>query len=132
MSDFVEEPMTFTAARDWIANKVNLPTEMDSRAIANNLPGRIRMQAFLSSKVASANVLDALRQQVTDIAAGKIGYTEGRKRMTEFLSKQGYGIPLPGTPVDGSSFPTAATLRVQATCGTSAHWTQRRRPCSSS
>lgn len=112
MPEFSAEPLTFTAARDWLAQKVTLPTDLSAREISNQMPGAIRMQAFMSAKVASASILENFRSQVDLVAAGKIGYGEARKRMMEFVARQGVGIPLPGTADDKDITALGSTARL--------------------
>lgn len=111
--NFATEPLSFTAARDWLANKTSLPTDLSSREISNQMPGSIRMQAFLSARVASASVLERLRREVEGIAAGKVGYGEARKRLTEFLASQGAPIPEAGTQADRNVRDLASTARLE-------------------
>lgn len=112
MSDFATTPLTFTAASDYLAQKVDLPTELSSLDISLHLPARIRGQAFISAKVASATILQALRTEAAAIAQGDYSYAEGRLRMKNFLSTQGLGIPQPGTEEDHDVRTLPSTARL--------------------
>ncbi|MCX7007497.1 MAG: phage minor head protein, partial [Kiritimatiellaeota bacterium] len=112
MSFFATEPMTFTAARDFLAQKVNLPTQLGSLDLSLKVPARIRAQAFFSARVASANIVQGLRTEVEAVARGDYNYAEARGRLTTFLARQGYGIPDVGTKADQDLTNLASTRRL--------------------
>lgn len=93
MPDFATAPLTFSAARDFLAQKVTLPTKLGALDISLQVPSRIRMQSFFSARVASAHILEGLRAEVDKIAAGKTDYVSARARLKEFLAKEGYVVP---------------------------------------
>jgi len=111
--DYLRGPETFDAAQRWFGQKVTLPTDMTTREIALEAPADIRKQAFFSARVASANILESLRGEIDQLISGKIGYGEARKRLTEFLAREGYGIPTPGTKEDRAITDIASTSRLE-------------------
>lgn len=100
MPEYAKQPLPFTAAQRWLEQKVTLPTGLNSRQIANRIPARIRGQAFFSARVASARILERLRQEVTKLAAGESDYVSARARIKTFLARIGYGVPDVGTKED--------------------------------
>ncbi len=112
MSDFATTPLTFSAAQDFLAQKVDLPTALGSLDLSLKLPARIRAQAFFSARVASANILQALRKETEAIARGDYNYAEGRLRLKNFLSAQGYGVPPVGAKGERDLRDLASTRRL--------------------
>lgn len=112
MPDFAQQPLTFTAARDFLEQKVNLPTKLGSLDLSLRVPSRVRMQAFFSARVASAHVLEQLRAEVEKIAAGESDYVSARARLKEFLAAQGYGVPDVGTKEERQLATLASTARL--------------------
>lgn len=112
MSAFATEPMSFTAARDFLARKVDLPTTLGALDLSLKLPERIRAQSFFSARVASANVLQALRKETEAIMRGAYNYAEGRGRLKEFLAAQGYGVPAVGSQGEHDLKELASTRRL--------------------
>ena len=96
MTPFLTEPITFSAGRRWLEQKVNLPLELSSREISNQIPARIRGEAFFSAQVAGAHILEGLRGPLEMVGRGEIGVGRCVEMYKEFLSKQGVGIPAPG------------------------------------
>jgi len=112
MNDFATTPLTFTAAQDFLAQKVDLPTALSSLDISLKLPARLRAQSFFSAQVSSANILQALRTEVSAIAQGDYNYAEGRARLKTFLQRQGYGVPPVGSKGEGDIKDLASTRRL--------------------
>lgn len=112
MAAFLQKPVTFTAAKKFLDDKVDLPTALGSLDISNQIPARIRAQSFFSAKVPSANILQGLRKEVEAVARGDYNYAEGRLRLKQFLSKQGYGIPEPDAKEDSDVKTLASTRRL--------------------
>jgi len=85
------KPLTFNAANEWLASRVNVPTGMSSAelALAPDFPAAVRSHAFFSARVTSANVLDALREEVDRFTAGKTDIATARLRLKTFCSRQG-------------------------------------------
>lgn len=110
--DYLIEPTTFDAAQRWLTRKISLPTALSAREIANQWPAGARNQAFFSARVASANILESLRAEVHAIAAGETNYADARARISEFLAKEGYGVPAPQTQGDRDLGDIASTRRL--------------------
>ena len=109
---FVEEPISFAAGRRFLEDQVSVPTGLSSQELALKVPERIRARSFFSANVASANVLQALREEVAAVAAGERNYTDARTRLKTFLAREGYGIPSPGEMGDGDVRDLASTRRL--------------------
>ena len=111
--EYLVDPATFTGAKDWFDRKVSMPTGLTAREISNEISEPIRNQAFFSAQVASANVLQSLREECDAILAGKSTTGQARKRLTEFLAAEGYGIPKPGTKEDRDIGDITSTARME-------------------
>lgn len=113
--DFLVEPSTFTGARDYFQKKATLPTNLSSRAISllTDEAAKLKDQAFFSARVSSANILGSLRGEIDEIIDGKRGYSESITRMKEFLAREGYGIPAPGTKEERNLQDIASTHRLE-------------------
>lgn len=111
--NYLEEPVSFRAGQEWFARKAELPTNLSAQELALQLPERVRSASFFSARVAAANVLGALREEVTAIAEGERSYSESRKRLTEFLASAGYGIPDPQAKGDRDLADIASTARLE-------------------
>lgn len=85
--------MEFKAADSWLKSRVSVPTDMTSAqlAMSPDFPARVRAHAFFSARVTEANILEALREQVDQLAAGEINVATARMRLKTFLA--GQGIP---------------------------------------
>ena len=77
------------AQRNYIENRVNLPTAKSSAEIARDVPPGIRARAFFSSRVPQAHVLDYYRTTLDDYLKGGIGRDECRNRMRRFAREHG-------------------------------------------
>lgn len=84
--------MSFDAANKWLKSRVNVPTDMSSRelAIAPEFDARVRMHAFFSATVDKANVLDIVRERLTDVASGEMDLATARWRIKSALVTQGF------------------------------------------
>lgn len=78
-----------SAQRNYIENRVNLPTAKSSAEIARDVPPGIRARAFFSSRVPQAHVLDYYRTTLDDYLKGGIGRYECRNRMRRFAREHG-------------------------------------------
>lgn len=113
MPDYLIDPKTFDAASRHFEQKAVMPTGLNSREISNRVPVDIRGQAFFSSQVSSARILENLQDECRAILAGKTSYQEARTRLKEFLAREGYGIPKPGTREDKDLANIAGDSRLQ-------------------
>ncbi len=77
------------AEREFIRNRVNVPTAKSSREIARDIPEQIRARAFFSARVAESRILDRFRQISDDYSGGRIGRDEARALMREFARASG-------------------------------------------
>jgi len=111
---FAAEPIdTAQAAQQWLADKVVVPTELSSIEISREWPAQMRMQSFFSARVASGNILGSFREMTRKIQRGELGYSEAVSQLSEFLAREGYGIPLPGTREDKDLRDIASTARME-------------------
>lgn len=101
MPDFATEPLTFDGARRFLEQKVEIPTNLSSREIANKTPAEFRARAFFSARVMATAELKAMRSVVEKIAAGSIGYARGREMLRDFLKTRGLVVPDAGAEGDG-------------------------------
>ena len=87
------ELMEFKAAQNWLKSRVSVPTDMTSSQLAfsPDFPARVKAHAFFSARVTEANILEQLREQVNQLAAGEINIATARMRLKTFLA--GQGIP---------------------------------------
>ena len=69
---------SFDARERWLKNRIALPTELSSRAIAERLMPKIRAQAFFSARVAEARILEAIKEISDQYSMGEIELAEAR------------------------------------------------------
>ena len=69
---------SYDARERWIKNRIALPTELSSRAIAERLMPKIRAQAFLSARVAEARIAEAIKEISDKYSMGEIEFAEAR------------------------------------------------------
>jgi len=81
------EPMTYDAANQWLAARVNVPTTLGSRelALSKDFPAHVKASSFFSAKVAEAHVLDALRESADKYARGELNLASARAEMKKKL-----------------------------------------------
>lgn len=106
-------PTSFASAREYFASKAAMPTGLSARDFALRTPVEIRRQAFWSAKVASAKILEALRDEVQLVAAGTTDLATARARLKLFLERQGYGVPDLGSTQDRNVQTLASTRRLE-------------------
>ncbi|MDT8389428.1 MAG: phage minor head protein [Lentisphaeria bacterium] len=99
-------PMTFDAANKWLASRVNYPTKMTSAKLALDpeFDARVRMHCFFSAKVNDANVLEDIRTELADYAAGTADKATARWRIKTALARHGYNaddVGMTDTPPAG-------------------------------
>jgi hypothetical protein len=83
-----------TDAWGLLAGKVSIPAEMRT-AEWLRVPQWLRERAFFMAGVHRAEILEEFRKEVGEIAAGRRGIEESRKRLEQYLDKTGYQ-PAPG------------------------------------
>jgi len=88
------ELMTFQGAAEWLARRVNVPTALRSRelALAPDFPAAARAHSFFSARVAQVDILDALRAEVTELAAGRTDPASARTRLKLLLAREGWPV----------------------------------------
>ena len=78
-----------TPAEEVLAKTI-LPTGLSSEEIRVQVPAEIRRRSFFSARTAEAEYLVKARQVCADVAAGKIGQSEARFQLEQFLEQVGY------------------------------------------
>ena len=69
--------MKFEAADKWLRSRLQMPTELNTRGLAQ-LEGGIRAHAFFSARVAEAHVLDAIREVSDRFSRGELDLATAR------------------------------------------------------
>ena len=80
----------FTGREDWIRQRKNLATGLNSREISEEMSAKIRAQSFFSARVERGHVLDKLREVSDAFTRGEIGQAEARTQLQQFLVSLGY------------------------------------------
>lgn len=83
--------MDFAAAKEYLEGRLNMPTNMTSRVISEEIPARVRAHCFFSARVAEGNVLERLRAVSDAYGKGEIDLATARMRF-----KQWYDQAKPG------------------------------------
>lgn len=104
--------MTFENAQAFLAKRRTVPTTLGSRELSldPSFPAQARAQALYSARVSSANVLEKLREEISNHLAGGEGGDSAtmRLRMKRFLSAEGYqpddvsALDLPDDPEEAA------------------------------
>lgn len=81
-------------AAELILKKALVASNLDSKEW-NQVQAAFRNRAFFSSQVTQVNIVEAMRQQVSDYAARGVDISEARKQMREALQRAHY-TPEPG------------------------------------
>lgn len=92
MIEVLAQPMTRSAANEWLASRVNVTTDMTSRelALSPDFDARVRAHAFFSAQVAKADALEAVRAELEAYAGGEIDLATARWRAKTALTRIGY------------------------------------------
>ncbi len=80
--------MSYEAANEWLKKRRNLPTELSSRGISQELAQRVRSQSFFSARVAEARILEKLRQVSDRYSRGEIDLASARAELKTFLGEK--------------------------------------------
>ncbi len=80
--------MPTTTETRFLANRVNMPTQLGSAELAQ-LPAQIRARSFFSARVAEAHILEKFRQVSDDYSSGKIGRDEARAILRVYARENG-------------------------------------------
>ena len=77
------------AERNFIQNRVNLPTSKTSAEISRDIPPEIRARAFFSARVAEAHILERFRKISDAYSSGRIGRDEARNLLLQYAVANG-------------------------------------------
>ena len=77
------------AERNFIQNRVNLPTSKTSAEISRDIPPEIRARAFFSARVAEAHILERFRKISDAYSSGRIGRDEARHLLRQYAVANG-------------------------------------------
>lgn len=80
--------MDFTAAKDFLHNRLNMPNNMTSRVIADEIPAQVRAHCFFSARVAEGNVLDRLRGISDAYGRGELDLASARMRFKQWYDQE--------------------------------------------
>lgn len=75
--------------REFIANRVNLPTSKNSAQIAADIPPEIRARAFFSARVAEAHIIERFREISDRYSSGEISRDEARHLLRQYATVHG-------------------------------------------
>lgn len=96
------------------AGKATVPSEMRTAEWLRT-PQHLRERSFYMAGVMHAEILEAFRNEIAEIAVGRRGLEESRKRLEQFLDRIGYR-PAPGQ--EGTIKDLRASRRIIATLQT--------------
>ena len=77
------------AKRNFIQNRVNLPTSKTSSEISRDIPPEIRARAFFSARVAEAHILERFRKISDAYSSGRISRDEARHLLRQYAVANG-------------------------------------------
>jgi hypothetical protein len=80
--------MDFTAAREFLEKRLDMPTDMASRVISDEIPARVRAHCFFSARVAEGHVLAKLRGLSDAYANGEIDLATARMKFKEWHDRE--------------------------------------------
>lgn len=80
--------MEFAAAREYLAKRLNMPTDMSSRVIATEIPAQVRAHCFFSARVAEGHVLDRLRDVSDAYGRGDIDLATAREKFKRWYDRE--------------------------------------------
>lgn len=113
MSDFLTEPVGFSAASRWLRERATLPLGLTSEQIANQIPANIRMRSFFSATVTKAGMLEAFRGEVEDLLNGTTTLAYARERLMQQAEANGYETPGAGEKGDRDVTKIGSTSRIE-------------------
>lgn len=79
--------MDFSAAKDFLRNRLNMPNDMTSRVIADEIPAQVRAHCFFSARVAEGNVLERLRSISDAYSNGQLDLAGARTRFKQWYDQ---------------------------------------------
>ena len=77
------------AEKNFIQNRVNLPTSKTSSEISRDIPPEIRARAFFSARVAEAHILERFRKISDAYSSGRISRDEARHLLRQYAVAAG-------------------------------------------
>ena len=80
--------MDFTAAKDYLEKRLNMPTDMTSRVISDEIPAQVRAHCFFSARVAESNVLERLRGISDSYGKGEIDLATARMKFKKWYDQK--------------------------------------------
>ena len=80
--------MEFTAAKDYLEKRLNMPTDMTSRVISEEIPAQVRAHCFFSARVAESNVLERLRGISDAYGNGEIDLATARMKFKKWYDQE--------------------------------------------
>lgn len=80
--------MDFTAAKDYLEKRLNMPTDMTSRVISDEIPAQVRAHCFFSARVAESKVLDQLRGVSDAYSRGEIDLATARMKFKKWYDQK--------------------------------------------
>ena len=80
--------MDFTAAKDYLEKRLNMPTDMTSRVISEEIPAQVRAHCFFSARVAESKVLDQLRGVSDAYSRGEIDLATARMKFKKWYDRE--------------------------------------------
>ncbi len=80
--------MDFTAAKDYLEKRLNMPTDMTSRVISEEIPAQVRAHCFFSARVAESKVLDQLRGVSDAYSRGEIDLATARMKFKKWYDQK--------------------------------------------
>ena len=83
-----ERLMEFTAAKDYLKKRLNMPTDMTSRVISEEIPSQVRAHCFFSARVAESNVLERLRGISDAYGNGEIDLATARMKFKKWYDQE--------------------------------------------
>lgn len=75
--------------KEFITQRVNLPTAKNSSRISAEIPPEIRAKAFFSARVAEAHILERFREISDRYSSGEISRGEAMNLLKEYAGSQG-------------------------------------------
>lgn len=107
--------MKFEAADRWLKSRLQMPTALNTRGLAE-LESGIRAHAFFSARVAEARVLDAIREVSDRYSRGELDLATARATIKERLGTR----RAPGSKEDSRLTDICSTARLDLILGQNA------------
>jgi hypothetical protein len=115
---------TFREAQAALARRAPLPLGLTTRQISNRIPASIRAQAFFSARVSSAQIIEALKEEVEAVQSGRVRSAEAVGRLKTFLERKGLPSPMPDDKDDRDVRKLSSAYRLRLILRTNARMAQ--------